>query len=338
MAELFSERFHVALETTRGTAITTPTHSLNMVGLLTPGAQYQELAESRGELASIYSQTIGRTGVAWTMNGEADVNYMPVFGNMVVAPLTSPSTPPSGVLARLWAFVPNMTADTIKAFTAIWDLDVQSLVSDFCVADTMTLTNDANSLDGLNVQMSGAGGFPADIATPTPAANIAGPKMPGIKMQLWIDTSSAIGTTERTATHSIVTASHVFTTGVTYKHLSAGPLATLDFMGIGRDKAAVRCVTNLQLEMPDMVLYDIFAAGTVCKVRVRHNGVAIETVAGPITYYNYVEVDTYGVMKFTGWGENQGSNRTANYTIESIKDTTLGAPYRLAVQNQRTAL
>lgn len=338
MAELFLERMHAALEAVRGTAITTPTHSFNMVGLLTPGAEYQELPESRGELASIYSQLIGRTGVAWTLSGAADVNYLPFLANLFVAPEDTPSTPASAVLARLWTFVPNMVADDLLSMTAIWDLSVQSLVSDFCVVDTATLANDANSVDGLTIQLSGAGGFPADIATPTPAANIAGAKMPGIKMQLWIDTSSAIGTTELTATHSIVSASHTFTTGITYKHLSAGPLSSLDFAQIGRDKAAVRCVTNLQLEMPDMALYDIFAAGTVAKVRVRHNGALIETVAGPLSFYNYCQVDTYGVMKFTGWGENVGSNRVANYTIESIKDATLGAGYQLLVQNARDDL
>lgn len=338
MAEVFIERFHAALESTRGTAITTPTHSFNMVGLLTPGAEYQEPSESRGEMARVYQQIIARTGVAWTLQGDADVNYMPFLANLAVAPLTSPATPSGATLSRLWAFVPNMVADDIESMTAIWDLDVQSLVSDFCMADSMTLSNDANAASGLQCSISGGGGFPADIATPTPAANIAGALMPGKKMQFWLDTSSAIGTTERTATHSLVTAQHVFSTGVTYKHLSAGPLSSLDFGAVGRDPAAVRCVTTIQAEMPDMVLYDLYTAGTVVKARVRHNGALIETTAGPVNWYNYVEVDTYGVLKFTGWGINQNSNRVANYAIESIKDATLGAGYRLAVQNARTAL
>lgn len=339
MAEVFVERMHLALEATRGTAITTPTHTFNMMGLLTPSAEYLEPAESRGELASVYRPQLVRQGAAWTLDGQADVNYLPVLAQMAVVPNTSPSTPASGVLTRLWEFVPTMTADDIKSATIIWDLDVQSLVSDYCMLDSLTLSNDANGTDGLMMSVSGAAGFPADIATPTPAANIAGALMPGVAMQLWIDTGGdAIGTTELTATHSLVTAQHVFNTGVTYKHLSAGPGAALDFSDTGRDKAAVRCVTTIQVEMPDMTLYDLWTADTTAKVRVRHNGPLIETVTGPINYYNYVEVDTYGKMKFTGWGVNQNSNRVANYTIESIKDATLGAGYRLAVQNERTSL
>lgn len=31
-------------------------------------------------------------------------------------------------------------------------------------------------------------------------------------------------------------------------------------------------------------------------MRVRHNGALIESVAGPLNFYNYVEVDTYGPL------------------------------------------
>jgi hypothetical protein len=337
MSEIFVERMHLALETTRGTAVTTPTHTFNYQGLITPGADYLEPAESRGELASVYRPQIARQGSAWTLEGQADVNYLPVLANMAVVPLTSPSTPTNGVLTRLWAFVPTMTADDIKAATMIWDLDVQSLVADYCMIDSLTLSNDANGTDGLMVSVSGAGGFPADIATPTPAANIAGAMFPGVAMQLWIDTGGdAIGTTEYTDTHSLVSAQHVISTGVTYKHVSAGPGAALDFNKTGRDKAAVRMVTTIQVEMPDMTLFDLWTADTTAKVRVRHNGPLIESVTPD--YYNYTEVDVYGKMKFTGWGINQNSNRVANYMIESIKDATLGAGWRLAIQNARTAL
>src|SRR5688572_23774900 len=116
-AELYIERIHMALESTRGTAITTPTHSLNLEGLLTPGIEYWEPKESRGEMAAVYSQRLARMGSAWTVEGPADVNYMPFLLNMAVAPVTSPSTPGGATLSRLWAFVPNMLADDIKTAT-----------------------------------------------------------------------------------------------------------------------------------------------------------------------------------------------------------------------------
>lgn len=333
-SELFVERVHMALESTRGTAVTTPTHSFNMKGLLTPGQGYFEPEESRGEIASVYQQKIARKGAAWTLEGAADVNYLPFLLNMLVKPNTSPSTPTNGVLTRLWAFVPTMTADDIKTASIIWDLETQSLISDFGVADQMTLSNDANGEQGLMCSISGGAGITADIADPTPAANIAGAILPGQLMSLWMDTSSAIGTTAITS--RLISAQHVLNTGATYKYLAAGPTASLDFASIGRAKNVHRMVTTLVLEVPDVTQYDLFMDGTVVKCRVRHNGSLIESVTPD--YYNYVEVDTYGVLKFTGWGENVGSNRTATFVIEGIKDSTLGAPYRVAVQNARTSL
>lgn len=330
-SELYIERVHLALESTRGTAITTPTHSLNLKGMLSPGLEYWEPKESRGEMAAVYSRRIARTGSAWTVEGPADVNYLPVLLNMAVAPLTSPSTPGGATLSRLWSFIRNMVADDLKTATIIWTLDTQPLVSDYCLVDQLTLSNSSVSAEGLWVSITGAGGVPADIATPTPAANIAGELLPGANMSLWIDTSSAIGTTA--VTGRLLSVNHVINPGVTYKHVAAGPTASMDYSDSGRDPDAVGLTTTLVMEVPDMVQYDLMLAGTVTKTRVRHNGALIEGAL-----YNYVDVDTYGPLKFGGWGTNQNSNRTATFIIESIKDATLGADYRVAVQNARTTL
>lgn len=331
-SEIFTERMFLALESTRGTAVTTPTHVFNGVGLITPNNEFWEPTENRGEMRTIYQQLLARQSCAWTIEGIGDVNYLPVWLQMAVIPNTSPSTPGGATNSRLWAFVPDMDTDNIKAATIIWGLEAQNLVSDYCMMETMTLENGADGVEGLSCTMSGMGGFPADIAAPTPPASIAGALLPGMKMQLWLDTSSAIGTTAITS--RLLRAKHVITTGVTYKHFAAGPSATaLDYISTGRDPSKVRCVTTLTLEVPDVAEYDIFTAGTTVKCRVRHNGSLIEG-----SLYNYVEVDTYGVFKNLSWGENQGSNRTLELTIESVKDSTLGADFRVAVQNARTAL
>lgn len=330
-SEIFVERFHAALESTRGTAVTTPTHSFNMVALLTPAVDHFEPKDSRGEMRQVYRQKVSRKGMAWTLQGAGDVNYLPFLLQMAVIPNTSPSTPGGGTNSRLWEFVPDMDTDNIKAATIIWGLEAQNLVSDFCMIDTLTLENGADGTDGLMCNVAGAGGFPADIAAPTPAANIAGDIMVGQTMALWMDTSSSIGTTA--VTGRLLKAKHEIKTGVTYKYVAAGPTASLDFSSIGRDPAQVRCITTLTLEVPDVTQYDLFVDGTSVKCRVRHNGSLIEG-----SLYNYVEVDTYGVLKNLKWGTNVNSNRTLEVTIESVKDSTLGADFRVAVQNARTSL
>ena len=331
-SELFFERLHLALESTRGTAVTTPTHTLPVMGMITPETSYFAPQQSRGEIASIYAEKISRKGCAWSAQGHADVNYMPLWLQMFVEPNTSPSTPGGGTNSRLWEFVRDMDADDIKVATMIWDLHAQSLTSYFCVGTSLTLSNDATNTDGLTMQASGFGGFPADIAAPTPIASIAGTDfMVGQMMQLWMDTSSSIGTTA--VTGRLLSAQHVITTGAVPKYISAGPTSTLEFSAIGRDRNAARCVTTLTLEVPDMTQYDLFTAGTVTKTRVRHNGALIEG-----SLYNYIEVDTYGILKNPSWGEAFGTNRTVTFTIESLKDSTLGADFRVAVENARTAL
>jgi hypothetical protein len=336
VSELYIERMHMALEGTRGTAESAPTHTFPLQGLLTPGLSYSAQMESRGEMASVYKRKISRTGSAWTVQGYLDVNYLAFFLNMGVEPNTSPSTPTNGVLTRLWPFIPTMTADDIEVATAWWDLDAQSLIADFCVLDSLTISNDANSEEGAQLQLSGAGGVPDDDSTPTPAASIGSTdRLLGQHMQYWLDTSSGIGTTAITDGR-LIAAQHVLNTGATYKYGHAGPAAALDFIAIGRDKAAHNLVTTLTLEVVDMTEYDLAMAGTTVKVRVRHNGALIESVTPD--YYNYVEVDTYGIMSNPRWGENVSSNRTLMVDIIGEKDATLGAPYRIAVQNARTSL
>lgn len=330
-SELFFERIHLALESTRGTPITTPTHSFPVVGMITPFNEYFEPQQARGEIASIYQQLISRKGSAWSMQGQADVNYLSVLLQMFVEPNTTPSTPGGGTNSRLWEFIRDMDADDIKTATMIWDLDAQSLTADFCVGESLTLSNDATGTEGLTFQASGFGGITSDIATPTPAADISGALLPGQMMSLWMDTSSAIGTTAITS--RLLSAQHVITTGAVPKYFAAGPTSTLEFSAIGRDKNAARCVTTLTLEVPDMTEYDLFLAGTTVKCRVRHNGTLIEG-----SLYHYCEVDTYGILKSLQWASAFGTNRTVTLVIESVKDSTLAADFRVAVQSTRTSL
>jgi len=82
-----------------------------------------------------------------------------------------------------------------------------------------------------------------------------------------------------------------------------------------------------------MTQYKLFENGTNCKLRIRHNGDLIET-----GFYHYVEVDTYGPLNFTDWGELEGTNRTLTLEVQSLYDATLGADFSVKVQNDRTAL
>lgn len=339
--ELMFERFSAALEvsTGRGTAESAPTHVFNMPVALTPFIDYMEPNESRGEKFSRYRQKPVRKGAAFAGSGAADPNLVPYWLHMAVVDNISPSQPDNVNWPNtyLWEFVPDVDADDINASTLFWgEPNIQYFRGVYGMLTELGLTNDANSGEGAQLSISGISQFPSQVADPTIPTNIAGDLLAGNQMQIWLDTSSGIGTTEMT--DRLVMASHALGTGVVPKYLAAGPSHTLDFADVSIDKTAVRLMTDFTLEVPDMTEYDIWAAGTVAKCRIRHNGAVIDVYGGGSDSYSYVEFDTYGVLKLTGWGENATGNRVANFRIESIKDATLGAPFRVAVQNNRSSL
>lgn len=336
--ELAFETLLLALESTRGTAISAPTHLLNMGGLIAPKNTTRWAKERRGTLAGRYRHVITKKWEEWNTNEEAaDPNLLPVLLNMAMAAVTSPTTPSSGVLTRDWTFTRNITSDTIKAAT-LWFGDPNIMVyrGAYGMLDELVLSSDASADDGvLMVSAKGMVGPTAEVADPTVPASIAGVLLPSQLMRLYIDTSSTIGTTEITG--RLLSATHTISTGVTYKNLGGGPTASLGYSSTGRTQEG-GIVTKLRFEVPDTTQRQQWEAGTDLKVRVEHHGAVIETVSGPLTYYNGVFVDTYGPFEVIDLGENANSNRTYEMTINGMVDSTLASDCRVLVRSQRTTL
>jgi len=242
--------------------------------------------------------------------------------------------PPSAVLSHIWTFIPTMNADDLQAMTLYWgDPNVQAFQAAYCMPDEVTVTADASGTDGVTLSLSGQGQFPAKTAPSSDPAMLAAPMLLPTAMQLWID-AVTIGTTP--VTGRVVSAEVTLPSGVTRKWLAAGPTSTLGFSAVGRGKRHMEM--KLVLELPDMTQYDQWEAGTSLKTRLRLNGPAIETVAGPLTYYHYSEFDIYGPVDGLDWGENEGSNRTVELTILSEYDTTAEYDWCWRVQTDRNAL
>lgn len=341
MAEIPFEVLAAAIEANRGTAIAAPTHLLHTGGMLTPTKSVYRPPENRGTLAANYRSVVTRRGASFELQENAvDVGILPFLLNGVVeGNVTSPSTPPSASLTRLWEFVRNITGDDIESYTVWWgDPNVEQWISAFAMIDEFSLNADANAEDGVLMFSATGMARPAADNSPVDTAPLAtaAALLPAQLMQLWLDTGGdAIGTTP--VTGRVLSASHTIRTGVTYKYFGSGPAHTLGFSSVGRNKVAA-CTTTITFEMPDDTEYDLWVDHTVCKTRMRYNGALIESVAGPIDYYNYVEVDTYGPLVDLAWGENAESNRTLTVTIESEYDADLGSDLRIAVQNTRTGL
>jgi hypothetical protein len=333
-SELAFEYLAVALEATRGTAIAAPTHYLPLDGMMTPTPEFYMPTESRGTLEEFYRQQLVRNGMDWTGEGGADPNYAPLLFNMVVKAVTSPSTPTNGVLTRLWEFVPAQTADNIKTATMWWgDPNNQIFRSTYAYANEFSLDWDATGTDGVTWSVSGSGQPITQVADPTLPAQTIGSLLMPQAAQIWLDTGEDdIGTTA--LADRVVSGNFSLSKNIGQKRFAQGPGGSLGFSRLGRGR--FHAESTITLELADMTEYDIFAAGTTVKLRVRLNGDLIESVTPD--YYEYLEYDVYGKLTAPSWGETAGTNRTITFTVLSMYDATLGASWALRAQNTKTSV
>lgn len=246
------------------------------------------------------------------------------------------TTPTDGVLTRLWTFEPTMNADDLRALTLYWgDPNVQAFQAAYCQVDSLTISGDASGEDGVTMSISGMGQFPTKEAPDSVPAMLTAPLlMPGA-MQLWIDSAEAIGTTAITG--RVVSAEVTIASGIVRKYLAEGPGGDLEFSATGRGKRHAEA--RIVFEVPDTTQYDLWAAHTSLKVRLRFNGPLIESVgAGPTLYYHYIDVDLYAPFDALDWGELEGTNRTVEMTLLSEYDADAGYDFCVRVQTDRDSL
>lgn len=198
----------------------------------------------------------------------------------------------------------------------------------FTVATPTGTTVELAGIDSTSYTTYVGGGTLEKVAPVFPSI-LSAPLISGAGMQMWLDTSSAIGTTAIMG--RLISAEHVIPVGYGYKHLAVGPGGAKTYTRVGRGKRSI--TTRVTMELLDMDQYKLFENDTYVKLRIRHNGDLIES-----GFYHYVQVDTYGYLNFNDWGELEGTNRTITLEVQSIYDATLGADFQVVVQNDRTAL
>lgn len=327
-AEVVFERFAGALETTHGTAIAAPTHIFNGTGMVTPDVTFSRRSRSDGMLSEFYSTIKTREEATWSLEGDLDVNTLPFLLEMALKASGTIATPGGGTASRTHTYVPTMTSDDLKSATIFWGDPGwgagKVFQMPYAMVDELTITSDSSGTDASTMSASGRGQVLTQLTAPAIPSLTAGSLIVGGWMNLWMDTSSAIGTTAITG--RVVSAEHTLTNNISYKHLATGAGGTLAFTRHGRGKRHME--TRIVFELADATQYDLFAAGTVTKTRVRHNGALIEG-----SLYNYVQVDTYGPLTDLTWETVEDTNRAVGFTIYSQYDSTLGADFSVVVQN-----
>jgi hypothetical protein len=335
-AELPLELFGLALESVRGTAITPPTHLIPVAGMITPFRTKYRPEEQRGTLEQYYRAKTVRTGTNWAIpDSLLDPNYAPILFNLIAKANATPTTPGGGTLSRLWTYTPTILSDDLKSATLYGgDPNVQTWQAAYCMADELTISADATSENAATFALKGMGFFPARVAAPVFPAAIPGDLLMPAAMQLWLDTSSAIGTTEITG--RFVKTDWTIPSGVSYKNYANGPAGGLNFTKTGRKKRAAKA--TIEVELNDVSIgasaeYRTWEADTTVKMRIRLNGGLIEGAL-----YSYVQLDIYGPLDAYEPGSVEDTNRTMRFTVESQYDSTLGASFSLSAQSQRTTL
>lgn len=341
MAEIAFEKFGIALEATPGTAVTPPTHYPSFGGMLVPTKTLYTPEDRSGTLAAAHRSQQVRRWAAWSGEGAADVDFAPLlFAMGVNGSVTAPSTPASAVLARLWTFNRQMNSNGLKTGTGYFgDPNITGTEiwrSTFLMLESFGVNGDAASEDGVTWEMSGWGQRETVVAVPTFPTRMAGDiPIPGAT-QIWIDTSSAIGTTEITTTNTGVTASAECPTGQEPKYTMRGPTGGVSYNR--RSIVAAQPTGTLSFEVDNLDLYDHFDLDTLLKIRIRWNGSAIETVAGPLTFYNYIQVDFHAAkLSELELAENIG-NRTHQYNIVGHYSASAGTDVTWYTQNQKETI
>lgn len=324
-SELAFEVLSGALESVHGTAVTPPTHIFNMLGMITPTNTISRRTQSDGTLAEFRRSAVTRNFATWEGTGDLDVNTLPFLLEMVVKGAGVIATPGGGTLARTHTYTPTMTSDDLKSATIFWgDPNNQIFRSAYAMIDTLTIASDTSNTESSTMSVKGTAFYPTEVPAPTQPAMTTPGLIVGQKLSMTLDTTSVISTTA--VTGRVISAEHTINSGVTYKYLAGGPTSNLTYTRHGRKKRHME--TKITMELTDMTQYDIFAAGTVAKIRTVHNGPLIEGAL-----YNQVIVDCYGPLSDLSWTDLEGSNRAVTFTIQSEYDSTLAADFRVVVQN-----
>lgn len=329
--EIAFERVGAAIETTRGTAITNPTHIIPVSGVLVPQSTVYTPSESRGVLND--TPRSKRTKVWSTLDTGTfglDVNLAPFLFNGALAPLASPATPGGATLSRLWTFTRVMNADTLKTYT-LWT-DEPNIGADrapFAMIESWRVTSDATGDDAATMEATFFAQNITQVATPTFPTLSLGSMITPLDMQAWLDTSSAMGTTA--LSNSLLAFDVGMDAGRSQKFYPAGAGSNRTYSGVGVVRNHPTGSVTFEYST---TLAATLQGDSTLRLRVRMNGSQIET-----TFYEYVEFDLWAFPTSVDYGDwADGTNRTIVLNFDGLYDSTAGTDLIARVQNAKTSL
>ena len=92
-AEIAFEKSGIALESTRGTAITAPTHAFPWPIIINPERIRAKPEDARGTLVRNYRVKTTQANGTWESEGTIDTDYIPLILQMISKGSITPTTP-----------------------------------------------------------------------------------------------------------------------------------------------------------------------------------------------------------------------------------------------------
>lgn len=331
MAPTKFEALYFGPETTRGTAVSVPTHNMNSSGVVKPIRTKVRPKEQRATLDKSYRSKTTAVLTEWDTNeSPLDNTLFPIWCSMGFRGAVTATTPATATNTRDREYIPVNTYDEItgsnKVKTAtVWFPQRDDVIwrAPYAFLQELTVKADAKG-DGLvTAQAKGLAKGSANVSAPASyPAQVNGTMFPARWTQLFID-ETTIGTTDCTSLLSSVEIS--CPTGLTPAYFSQGPTGDLSFTRLEHSERGPKI--TLELDLADDTYMSHWAADTVLKFRVRFNSDVIES-----TFRHFVEFDFYGPLGDLDWGEGAGS-RLAKFVIEGQYHDDIDTSFRWNVRN-----
>jgi hypothetical protein len=336
MAELTFEQFGLLQEAVRGTAVGAgvgkSVHQFDLAGTLKPAEEFYQPQAARGTRIRNYRSARVREWGTWSAEGDLDLNYFPVLANLCLAGGVTPTTPTNGVLTRDWLYTPSALTDDVKTGTFYFgDPNVQIMQGAFGTIDDLTISGDTTGTDAVHIALAGrTQALVPQAPTAWKAMSAGGLVLPGT-IQVFVDTTSAIGTTP--LNDRVVSAEHHWANGFSYKFGSGagGAQAALSYNRIGL--APRFCEATFRFEWLDMAQYNNWKNADIVRVRTQYFCPTLIEAVTP-TYYPFIRIDTYGRFQVPDYDEIESTNRGLTFVQHSMYNTSLG--YDWAVQDRCT--
>lgn len=332
MAEIAFEILAGALEglATRGTIVTPPTMVFPFSGTMQPMEEEFIPDESRGTYHAEYRGEVVRRFSEWEGEGGADARVAPFVFAMWAKSVTAPVTPSGGTTARLWEYIDLGTSDTLRTATMYFKdpTDGKIFRAPFSYINELTISADSGGTDGVMWSVSGSGQALGLVTVPAMPAQVIGSVLVPARKKVFLDVVG-VTTIGVTPLNEVVSTETTMANNISPKFFDNDDLT---YTKIGRGKRFMK--STFVMEYNETV-YNLTQNRPYAQVasRIRYEGDIIEAALK-----EYIELDVYGRLKFEGWETNFDTNRGMKLSVTSRVNAALGTGWRLAVQNNRTAI